>query len=260
LLNDEGKHAASMPSPFRNFFLSASSCCCAAASRAARSISALSSSSLRSHCRAARRPPTALRATRARRCAPPPSRTGRVRHSATDPAFSTRSPLGEHDLFRAGPRACARVHPRARDASQQSAPRPPPSPGPGSRRRAGPPFGVRQALRSSVTSPPCETTPRAFPVRHLRLHDRFTHLPRQVAEVSRRRSRRPGPRGTHLGGVFEQRGSLGQLLRTVLAKNGENTGCTAREPHLGRRAAAGRGSSIGSWRVNRSLHFVQAYS
>jgi len=90
------------------------------------------------------------------------------------------------------------------------------------------------------------------------VHDRFAHLPRQVAQITRRGRRiQGGAKG--IAEALEQV-VASQLLRTVLAKNGEKTGSTARAPHLGQAGGCRPCSPIGSWRAKRSLHAVQRYS
>jgi hypothetical protein len=92
----------------------------------------------------------------------------------------------------------------------------------------------------------------------LRFDDRFTHLSRQVPQI---------PSGRIHGGpervpeALEQGVRLAQLLRTVLAKNWEKTGSTARESHFGQ-AGLGRPACCDiDWvRANRFLHLVQRYS
>jgi len=121
-------------------------------------------------------------------------------------------------------------------------------------------FGIRQTLALERQLPLRAAQRFAHLLHgHLRLDDRFAHLSRQVAQIARRRRRIQG-RAESISEALEQRGGLAQLLRTVLAKNGENTGSTARAPHFGHAGRSRPCSPIGSWRVNRSLHFVQAYS
>jgi hypothetical protein len=84
-------------------------------------------------------------------------------------------------------------------------------------------------------------------------------LARQIAQVPGRRRRIQGG-AEGVPQALEQGDGLVQLLRTVFAKNGDSTGSTAREPHLGQAGRFRPWSPIGSWRTNRSWHAVQRYS
>jgi hypothetical protein len=81
-------------------------------------------------------------------------------------------------------------------------------------------------------------------------------LSRERAHIGRRRRVQRGTKSVPQ--ALEQ----SQLLRTVLAKKGENTGSTAVDWHFGQTVAGGclACSAIDWEREKRALHTVQRYS
>jgi len=91
--------------------------------------------------------------------------------------------------------------------------------------------------------------------------DGFTHLARERAQVGRTCGRIQGsaervPQALEQGPPF----FLAQLFRIVFAKNGERTGSTERDEHLGHTGRREPCWAIDSVRAKCSSHFVQRYS
>jgi hypothetical protein len=96
---------------------------------------------------------------------------------------------------------------------------------------------------------------------NLGVDDGFTHLARERAQVGRTCGRIQGS-AERVPQALEQGPPcfLAQLFRIVFAKNGERTGSTERDEHLGHTGRREPCWAIDSVRAKCSSHFVQRYS
>jgi len=128
-------------------------------------------------------------------------------------------------------------------------------------RQPAPPFGVREPLTlESELAVGARDGFLNFRYGNFQEADRLTHLAGEGAQIGRTCGSIQGSAERVPQALEHSFPLLAQLLRIVFAKNGDSTGSTERDEHLGHASRREPCSAIDSVRAKCASHFVQRYS